>query len=388
LRIENRNSQIGESVNEQIGESVNPSIGESKTITIGPYHPYLLEPSVLDLQVQEGRVSGATVTLGFVNRAVEELMATKTYRQNVFLAERICGICSNIHTLAFCQAAERIMSIAVPDRAKAIRTIMVELERLHSHFLCLGLLSHALHEAQPYVRIMKDRETLVSLLERVSGNRVHYGVNTVGGVRRDVTPALAADIREGLGALEAVSEFAVDALGARGCLGSRIAGLGVRDGAQALDLGAVGPTLRGSGIASDVRKEEGYAAYSAVTFDVIVEQDGDARARFLVRARETLESIRIIRQLLAALPDGPILGELKEPPLKETREVLERVEAPRGELVYFVESNGTNIPERVKIRTPTFANVYFLTKALEGEQVDDARPIIESIDPCLSCTDR
>jgi Ni,Fe-hydrogenase III large subunit len=360
----------------------------NETITIGPYHPYLLEPSVLDLQVQEGRVSGATVTLGFVNRAVEELMATKTYRQNVFLAERICGICSNIHTLAFCQAAEKIMDIAVPDRAKVIRTIVAELERLHSHYLCMGLLAHALHEAQHYARIMKDREVLVGLLERISGNRVHYGVNTIGGVRRELTPESIAEIRGSLGRLEALSGFLVDVLSARGNLGSRIAGLGVRSGAEATELEAVGPTLRGSGIGSDVRKEEGYAAYPTVRFDIIVEQDGDARARFMVRARETLESIRIIAQLLAALPEGPILGELKEPPLKETREVLERVEAPRGELVYFVQSNGTNIPGRVKIRTPTFANIYFLTKAIEGEEIHNARPIIESIDPCLSCTDR
>ncbi len=360
----------------------------TETITIGPYHPYLLEPSVLDLQVQGGRVAGATVTLGYVNRAVEELMATKTYRQNVFLAERICGICSNVHTLAFCQAAEKIMGIAVPDRATFIRTIVVELERLHSHYLCLGLLAHALHDAQHYVRIMKDREVLVGLLERISGNRVHYGVNTIGGVRRELTPELISDIRGCLGGLEALSAFLVDAMSPRGSLGSKVAGLGVRTGGEATELGAVGPTLRGSGVDSDVRKEEGYAAYPAVRFDSIVEQDGDARARFMVRARETLESLRIITQLLAELPEGPVLGELKEPPLKETREVLERVEAPRGELVYFVQSNGTNIPGRVKIRTPTFANVYFLTKAVEGEEVQNARPIIESIDPCLSCTDR
>lgn len=367
---------------------MNPSIGESKTITIGPYHPYLLEPSVLDLEVREGKVSGATVTVGFVNRAVEALMATKTYRQNVLLAERICGICSNIHTLAFCQAVEKLTASVVPDRARAIRTIVVELERLHSHFLCLGLLAHALHEAASYARIMKDREALIGLLERISGNRVHYGVNTIGGVRRDLTLEMIRDIQGCLDGLQALAEHAVGALAPGGLLGGRIAGLGVRSGAQALELGAVGPTLRGSGIASDIRKEEGYAAYAAVAFDLIVEQDGDARARFMVRAREALESVRIIRQILSALPGGPIQGEPQDPPLKETREILERVEAPRGELVYFVQSNGTNIPARVKIRTPTFANVHFLTKALEGEGVENARPIIESIDPCLSCTDR
>jgi membrane-bound hydrogenase subunit alpha len=360
----------------------------NQTITIGPYHPYLLEPSVLDLHVQDGRVSEATVTLGYVNRAVEELMATKTYRQDVFLAERICGICSNIHTLAFCQAAERIMDTDVPARAKCIRTIVVELERLHSHYLCLGLMAHALHADEQYGRIMRGREALVALLERVSGNRVHYGVNTIGGVRRDLTAALAADIRGCLDILRALSDYAVDALGAQGPLGAKVTGLGILGGKEALELGAVGPTLRGSGIATDLRREEGYAAYAGVAFDVVVESDGDVRARCMVRARETLESIRIIGQLLEGLPDGPILGELGEPFLKETREVMERVEAPRGELAYFIRSNGTNIPERVKVRTPTFANLPFLTRALRGESAENARPIIESIDPCLSCTDR
>ena len=360
----------------------------TKTITIGPYHPYLLEPSLVDLQVQDGKVTDLTITIGFVNRAVEELMATKTYRQDVFLAERICGICSNIHTLAFCQAAEEIMEIEIPPKARYLRTIFVELERLHSHYLCLALLAHAVHEGQHFVKIMKDREALVGLLERISGNRVHYSINTIGGVRRDLSDELVSEIRARVPRLTDLSDFVVDALGERGTLGSKIVGYGTVSGTEAIELGAVGPTLRGSGVASDVRSEEGYAAYGDVDYNVVVEQAGDVRARFMVRARETLESIRIVGQLLDKLPDGPILGELKEPHLKDTREVIERVEAPRGELVYYVKSNGTNVPERVKVRTPTFANVYCLTRVLKGEQAENARAIIESIDPCLSCADR
>lgn len=360
----------------------------TKTITIGPYHPYLLEPSIVDLQLDDGKVANATVTVGFVNRAVEELMATKTYRQDVFLAERICGICSNIHTLAFCQAAEEIMEIDVPPRATHIRTIFVELERLHSHFLSLALLAHAVHDGAGFARIMKEREALIGLLERLSGNRVHYGVNAIGGVRRDLTEELAADLRACLPRLQALSDFVIEALDKTGALGSKVAGYGALNGAEALALGAVGPTLRGSGIDSDVRREDRYAAYADVDFDVVVEADGDVRARFMVRARETRQSVRIVTQLLEGLPRGPILGELKEPNLKEHREVVGRVEAPRGELVYFIRSNGTNVPERVKVRTPTFANVCFLTRALKGEPAEHARAIIESIDPCLSCTDR
>ncbi len=360
----------------------------TKTITIGPYHPYLLEPSIVQLQVDDGKVTDATVTVGFVNRAVEDLMATKTYRQDVFLAERICGICSNIHTLAFCQAAEEIMEIDVPPRAKHIRTIFVELERLHSHYLSLALLAHAVDDGVHFARIMRERETLISLLERLSGNRVHYSVNAIGGVRRDLAEELAAEVRASLPRLQALSDFVIEALDRTGALGAKVAGYGALGGTEAMALGAVGPTLRGSGIGSDVRREEGYAAYGEVEFDVIVETDGDVRARFMVRARETRESLRIVNQLLERLPSGPILGDLKEPSLKERREVLGRVEAPRGELVYFIRSNGTNVPARVKVRTPTFANMCFLTRALKGEPAEHARAVIESIDPCLSCTDR
>ncbi|MFA5027504.1 MAG: nickel-dependent hydrogenase large subunit [Candidatus Methylomirabilota bacterium] len=355
------------------------------TITIGPYHPYLLEPSVVDLQVQDGTITDSTVTVGFVNRAVEALMETKTYRQNVYLAERICGICSNVHTLAFCQATEEILGIEVPPQARRIRTIFVELERLHSHYLCLALLAHALHEGERFGAIMREREALIALLERLSGNRIHYSINTIGGVRREVD---GGAIRACLPGFQRLSESVLEALDARGPLGEKIAGVGVVDGDEALRLGAVGPTLRGSGVASDVRREDGYAAYGELEFDVIVEPAGDTRARFLVRAKETLESLRILRQLLERLGEGPILGDLKEPNLKERREVLGRAEAPRGELVYFLDSNGTTVPGRVKIRTPTFANLRFLQRALAGERVEHARPIIESIDPCLSCTDR
>ena len=269
-----------------------------------------------------------------------------------------------------------------------LRTSFVELERLHSHFLSLALLAHAVHDGVHFARIMKERETLIGLLERLSGNRVHYSVNALGGVRRDLTEEPAADLRANLPKLQALSDFVIDALRGTGALGSKVAGYGALGGAEALALGAVGPTLRGSGIDSDVRREDRYAAYGDVEFDVVVETDGDVRARFMVRARETRESVRIVNQLLASLPAGPIMGELKEPNLKERREVIGRVEAPRGELVYFIRSNGTNVPERVKVRTPTFANVCFLTRALKGEPADHARAIIESIDPCLSCTDR
>jgi len=357
----------------------------SETVIIGPYHPFLLEPELVDLQVEDGRITDVKITLGYIHRGIEQLLTTKTYRQGVFLAERICGICSNIHTLTFCQTVEQLMDIKVPDRAKYIRTIVVELERLHSHYLWLGLLAHAIDESEYFLRIMKGREIVVSLLEWVSGNRVNYAVNTIGGVRRDLAPEPISSIKESFNELKALSDFIIDALDKKGVLGEKVTGIGVVSGEEAVRLGAVGPTLRGSGIESDIRKEDVYAAYPNASFNIIVEKDGDVRARSMVRARETLESISIIEQLLTNLPNGSIMGELKEPTINE---FIGRAEAPRGELIYHIKSNGTNIPERVKVRTPTFANVYFLTKALKGEKTESARSIIESIDPCFACTDR
>ena len=357
----------------------------SETITIGPYHPFLLEPELVDLQVEDGKITDVKITLGYVHRGIEQLLTTKTYRQGVFLAERICGICSNIHTLTFCQTVEKLMNIEVPDRAKYIRTIVVELERLHSHYLWLSLLAHAIDEPEYFLKVMKGREIVMSLLEGISGNRVNYAVNTIGGVRRDLAPEPILSIKESLSELKALSDFIIDALDKKGVLGEKVAGLGVVAGEEALKLGAVGPTLRGSGVGSDIRKEDMYAAYPKVNFNVIVEKDGDVRARSMVRARETPESMSIIEQLLANLPNGSVMGELREPTINE---FIGRTEAPRGELIYHIKSNGTGMPERVKVRTPTFANVYFLTKALKGEKTGNAKPIIESIDPCFACTDR
>ncbi len=357
----------------------------SRTITIGPYHPFLLEPECFDLQVEDDKITDVKITLGYVHRGIEQLLTRKPYRQGVFLAERICGICSNAHTLAFCQVVEKILDVKVPDRAKYIRTIVAELERLHSHYLWLALLAHALNESEYFYKSMRDREIVMHLLEWISGNRVNYAVNTIGGVRRDLIPKPTSAIKESLNKLKSLSNFIVDALDRKGDLGSKTAGLGVVSGEEAIKLGAVGPTLRGSGIESDIRKEDAYAAYPNANFNVVIEKDGDVRARSMVRARETLESLSIIEQLLDGLPSGPITGELKEPYIKE---IIGRVEAPRGELFYHIKSNGTNMPERVKVRTPTFANVYFLTSALKGEKPEKARLIIESVDPCFACTDR
>jgi len=356
-----------------------------ETVYIGPYRPQLVEPERFELLVEGNIIIDARLELGYMHRGIEKLFTTRTYMQNLALAERICGICSGIHTLCYAQTVERLMGIDVPERAKYLRCIYMELERLHSHYLWFGILAHSLHEHEAFLKIMGERERVQDLLEYLTGNRMNYLINTIGGVRRDITPEKAEKIRRTLKELKPLSDYIMSLLDDNGAFTKKTKGVGVLPRERALDVGAVGPTLRGSGIASDIRKEDPYAAYDKLDFQVIVERDGDVRAKALVRARETYESMKIIEQALDNLPPGDIVAKPGEPKVGEE---VGRTEAPRGELVYYIRSNGTNIPERVKVRTPSYANNFAILEMLKGERLENARAVIESIDPCFACTDR
>lgn len=354
-------------------------------VQIGPYRPQLVEPERFELVVENNRIIDANLELGYMHRGIEKLFTTKTYMQNLALAERICGICSGVHTLCYAQTAEGVIDVTVPERAKYLRSIYMEIERLHSHYLWFGVLTHSLHEHEAFLKIMGEREQIQDLLEYLTGNRINYLINTIGGVRRDITPEKAEKIHKVLKNMRQLSDYIITLLDDNGSLTKKTRGIGVLPKEKALAVGAVGPTLRGSGIASDVRKDDPYAAYGELDFEVITEKDGDVRAKTLVRARETYESMKIIEQALDNLPKGEIASKPGEPLVKEE---VGRAEAPRGELVYYIRSNGTNIPERVKVRTPSFVNDYAILEMLRGEQLQNARTIIESIDPCFACTDR
>ena len=354
-------------------------------VQIGPYRPQLVEPERFELVVENNKIIDANIELGYVHRGIEKLFTTKTYMQNLALAERICGICSGVHTLCYAQTAEAVVDVTVPDRARYLRCIYMEIERLHSHYLWFGVVAHSLHENNAFMKIMGEREQIQDLLEYLTGNRINYLINTIGGVRRDITPQKAEKIRKVMDNMKALSNYLLALLDENGNIAKKTKGVGILPKNKALDLGAVGPTLRGSGINSDVRKDDPYAAYGELDFEVITEEEGDVRAKSLVRARETLQSIKIIEESLDNLPTGEIAIKPGEPLEKEE---VGRAEAPRGELVYYIKSNGTNIPERVKVRTPSFANDFTLIEMLRGDLLQNARIIIESIDPCFACTDR
>lgn len=357
----------------------------SKTIIpFGPQHPVLPEPLHLKLVMQDERIVEAIPAIGYVHRGLEKLTETKEFTQNVFVVERLCGICSFMHAMAYCQGMEEMMDITVPDRARYLRVIWAELHRIHSHLLWLGLLADAFGFESLFMQTWRNREKVMDIMEETCGSRVIISGNIIGGVRRDIPKDLllkvsivADEIKEDLQQLEKtfLNDYTVK---------HRLVGVGVLTKEEAYTLGAIGPMARGSGIVTDYRTR-GYAAYGELDFEPVVEKDGDCYARTAVRLKEVYQSVNLIKQVVSNIPDGEINVPVKGNPKGE---VVSRVEQPRGEVLYYMRANGTKNLERLRIRTPTFANIPALLKMLPGSQLADVPVLILTIDPCISCTER
>jgi len=359
----------------------------SYKIPMGPYHPALEEPYKLDLICEGETVTDAKLHIGFNFRGIEHLAETRNYIQVIALMERVCGICSNIHTLTLCQAMEGLTGLTPPPRALYIRTIMAELERLHSHVLWAGIAAKLMGFKTMFMTCFELREKVMDVLQAISGNRVNYSMNRIGGVNRDITEPDA--ILKMVEALEVeMARTVIPIFTTSSTARSRCAGIGVLTGEKAISCGVVGPVARASGLAQDIRRAAPYAAYAEMEFDVPVQPDGDVRARLLVRALEIMESCKILRQALAKLPPGEIHTEGEKFPFM-TGTATSRVEAPRGEVMYSVSwKEGSRNPARVHVRTPTFAVMPAIRWMVVGARLADTPLIQASIDPCYSCTDR
>jgi ech hydrogenase subunit E len=355
-------------------------------IPFGPQHPVLPEPIHLKLTVEDERITEAVPNLGYVHRGLERLADIRDFHQMIQVVERVCGICSMIHAACYCQGIEEVMGIEPPPRAKYLRVMWSELHRIQSHLLWLGLFADSFGFESLFMQFWRVREKIMDISEATTGNRVIVSVNVIGGVRRNPD---AEQIRWVLTQLDGV-ESELQRLEATMLedytVKKRTVGKGVLSHEQAYELGAVGPTARGSGVAQDAR-QTGYSAYGELHFEPVVESDGDCYARSKVRFRETLASIDLIRRAVNRLPDGEIRTKIKgvKPPKGET---VSRVEQPRGELLYYLKGSGDKTLDRVRIRTPTFANIPPLLVMLPGHFLSDVPVVTLSIDPCISCTER
>ena len=355
-------------------------------VPIGPQHPALHEPISLRMTLEGEVIKDADLRLGYNHRGMEKLMEEKTYIQNLYLTERICGICSFSHQTCYTQGVEKLMALEPARRGLFIRTLVCELERVHSHLLWLGVAGQEAGFESFFMYTWRDREVVMDILEIISGNRVHYSMNTFGGVRRDIDELQKKKILDSLGLLKKRTEYYLGIGSTEPSFVGRIAGVGKLSREKAIALCAVGPTLRASGVPMDVRKDDPYAVYSEIPFSVCTADSGDVLGRVVVRVKELLESYKIIEYLLLNMPEGPI--KVKSPRKVKDAEVVSRYEAPRGENLHYIKGNGTDKPERLKVRAPTLANYPATIEMLKNGYIADIPLIFAAIDPCICCAER
>jgi len=354
-------------------------------IPIGPYHPLMEEPEFFTLTVEGEEVVDIDVTLGYNHRGIEKLSESKTFDQSTFLVERICGICSTSHPFAFTRAIEDIIPIEVPERAKYIRTIIAEGERIHSHLLWLGLAGHFLGYNTVYMWAWKLREEILDAMEILSGNRNNYAMFKPGGVRRDIKAEDIPDVLKKIDKIVPTLTMLKKAVIDDPVLHARTKGVGILKKEDSINYCALGPTSRASGVDRDIRKDTPYGAYDKIEWDMIVTQNGDVFDKAVVRILEMFESIKIMKECLQNLPAGEIDAKIESIPPGEG---IGAHEAPRGETFHYVRSDGTNRPVRHKVRAPTYMNLPTFKATVIGEKIADASIILAAIDPCYCCTER
>ncbi|MBI9053787.1 MAG: nickel-dependent hydrogenase large subunit [Bacteroidales bacterium] len=357
-------------------------------IPIGPYHPLQEEPELFKLYCEGEIVKDIKWETGYNHRGIEQLSEKKTFDQSFFLVERICGICSTSHPFAFANAIEEAGNIEITNRAKYIRTIIGELERIHSHLLWVGLAGHFLGYNTVFMWAWKYREPVLDLFEMISGNRNSYAMFKVGGVRRDIENNKISEIVKVLDLVKKKTDMLVGAVMDDPVIHARTKGVGILSKQDIFDYAAVGPTARASGVAIDVRKDDPYAAYPLVNWKVITAEKGDVFAKAEVRLLEMYESISIVEQCLEGLKkekEGDIEVKVKDIPAGWG---TGRAEAPRGEVFHYVLTDGSNSPARHKIRAPSYTNIATFKKSCIGQTISDATISLAAVDPCYCCTER
>jgi ech hydrogenase subunit E len=344
----------------------------------------LPEPIHLDLVIEDEKVVEAIPSIGFIHRGLEKLVEKNEWPEMVYVIERVCGICSFGHGWGYCKSVEGNLGVQVPSRAEYLRTIWHELGRIHSHLLWLGLLADGFGFESLFMHSWRLRETVLDIFEETTGGRVIFSVCKVGGLRKDVSDEKLAEIVTTLRGMipelkELTNVFIEDA-----SVKNRLVGVGTLTTEEIVDLCAVGPVARGSGVRMDVRLD-GHGAYPDLDFEPCVEEAGDCHARCKVRVRELFQSIDLITQCVEKMPGGDIEIKIKGHPKGE---FVGRMEQPRGEAYYYSKGNGSKFLERIRVRTPTNANIPALVKTLQGCDLADVPMLVLTIDPCISCTER
>jgi len=383
------------------------------TINMGPQHPSTHGVLRVVLDLQGENIVDSRVHIGYLHRGIEKLSESRTYTQIIPLTDRTDYMAAMTGNQGLCVAVERLMELEVPPRGRYIRTMIAEMQRLASHLIWLGTHALDIGAITVFLYCFRERERILDFFEKFSGARLTYSYYRVGGVLGDVPASVYQEIYDFM--TEFVDRLAEneELLTGNDLWQARTKGVAVISGPDAVAIGLTGPSLRGSGVAYDIRKAEPYDAYADMEFDIPTQTSGDVFGRYLVRIEEMKQSVRIIRQCIEKLPDGPVNVEdpMVTPPKREVAmthmesminhfmwnihsfrapkgEVYAAIESPKGELGYYIVSDGSNKPYRLRIRPPSFCNLQALPQLMKGYMVADVVAAIGSIDIVLGEVDR
>lgn len=373
---------------EQVSTSQLKKPEEGKTvIPIGPFYPSLEEPAYFRLIVEGEEIVDFDYRGFYVHRGIEKLgESALNYQQIPFLAERICGICGFVHSTAYCQAVEKAGEIEIPERAKFIRSIFLELERIHSHLLWVGLAAHIIGYDTLFMQAWRIREPVMYLCEMITGNRKTYGINIVGGVTIDILPDHLREMEKIISQIEREVTELKDIILDDEVIQLRFRNIGILSNEHAQQYFVGGPVARATGVKIDMRVNSPYAAYPFLNLQIPMQIDGDIWARALVRIEEIFVSINLLRQIMEKISEGAT--SIKVSKIEPLKEAVSYVEAPRGQLFHYVMTGTDGKPYRWSVRAPSYQNYQALSVLLKGASIADAPLIIASIDPCFSCTER
>lgn len=361
-------------------------------IPIGPQHPALHEPVLLKIYADGEEVIKAEVSTGYNHRGIEKLCEKNSFYRDVFIVGRVCGICNAVHANCYVRALEYLLGIEPLSRAKYLRVLAMELERIHSHMLINAVMAEIVGFENLFMQIMLDRERVMKAKEILTGNRVMADYMMVGGVRRDIDAVKRDRLKEILLKLKPKVNYYKKVFEEDETIIKRLVDVGELKYVDVTNHSLVGPVARASGVKIDTRASDKYDAYNEIPFNVITRNECDSWARMMVRWDEILEAIEMSLYALERIPsDGnPVPDERRLPRIIPQGEAYSRVEAQRGELTYYVMSDGKSpSPYRVKIRTPSFNNIINSAGIIYmGYSLADVPVILTSLDPCISCMER
>ena len=358
-------------------------------LNMGPQHPSTHGVLRLVLRLDGERVKDVDVVMGYVHRGIEKLSENRDWTQIILLTDRMDYVAAATNNLGYCETVEKLMEVEVPRRARYIRTILAELQRIASHCLWLGTHAMDIGAMTVFLYAFRERELILDLFEEYCGARLTYNCMRIGGLPLDLPSGWDDKARAFCDIMDSkVLEYEELLTNNRIWL-ARTRGIGVINGADAIALGLCGPPLRGSAVNRDVRKDEPYAAYDEFDFDIPIGTRGDTYDRYLIRLEEFRQSIRIIRQALDGLPEGPVMGKVPRLLKPKAGETYHAIESPKGELGYFIVSDGRSTnPYRFRVRPPSFCNLQGLRPLVIGHLVADVVALIGTIDVVLGEVDR